>query len=476
MLRSFLAALLGAGIFLFFTSGTVIAAGPSKGLKIDPLLEQAIRKTAQPEIEEVKEVEELSAKKPVFEEELIWKEPKAEPLPVIEEITIKEEPQKPKGPRSIGSKYNGMLFLPSFIAKEGWNDNVFATDGSGKSDLVTYLTPSLRIEIPDIRHEISFEGSYELRKHLDNSDEDQHNTKTKFGGHLEAERGFTVPFGFAWESTNEEREDDLTQQRSDNPLKSDDFKAEGGIQFKPGSFGLALIGRYHKQRYEDDTSTINAAQVIRRDADRDITGFEFNTSFDLDTENTLMLWGGTGQRDYERQNFQGGGFTGPRRDSKTFSGMMSWLFNYEGLAGHMSFGVHDYNYESPAIQDVKEFVGDIEIEHKLSDLTSLNFQLARTIDEDEEVIDPIIHSRVGLYFDHRPWEEILVAVGADYDFLEFNNSGRDDETWKFRVVADYFMSNIWAFGGEYVYTIRDSELNGLDFDRSIFLLRARGRL
>jgi len=472
MLRLFFTALVAAALPLLWGTGTALAGGmESKGLKVDPILQQTIMETAAPQAEEAL----IEEPEPAIEE-ITLPEPAPEAVPPPPAV-VQESGRAPfVWPEKPGQLWGGMLFLPSLLVRTGWNDNIFADDEMQESDLVTNFTPRLRIEIPEIRHDVALEGSWEYRVHAENNDENQHNLTARLHGGLNAEKGISVPFDFDWKNTHEEREEDLARSRPERPLERDDFKVSTGLRFKPGSFGLALLGHYNKQRYEDGQAKITGAPVIRRDADRDISDIEFNTSFDLDPENTLMLWGTYGDRDYERRNFQAGGFTGPRRDSATFSGMMSWLFDSVNLDGHVSIGLADFNYEDAAIQDAREIVGDAEFEHGIGPGTTLNLQFARTLEEDVEVIDPIVRSRIGLYVDHQPWEDTLVAAGADYNFLEFSNSARDDETWDFRVLADYFLNDFLSFGAEYIYTLRDSEAMGLDFNRNVILLRARGRL
>ncbi|MCB9990336.1 MAG: outer membrane beta-barrel protein [Rhodospirillales bacterium] len=475
--------LLTAGFCLLSLPDPAVAASPSKGLKVDRLLQQAITETAAPEPEE-EFIEEVPAEPPVFEEEVAAPEPEPEPAPPVLKLptfpsyveAAPEPKSKFKWPDKPGVNAAGLLFLPSVMIKEGWNSNLFTNDAMDDADLVTYFIPRLRVEIPDIRHEVAFDGSWEWRKHVENDDEDLHNIETSLGGHLSAANAFLVPFGFAWSSTHEEREDDLTLQLARNPIKKDNLQIDGGIQFKPNGFGIGLIGHYNKQRYENGISKLNAAPVVRDDANRDITELEFNTSFDLNPANTLMLWGTIGDRDYESNAYQNGGYTGVRRSSKSFSGMMSWMFDYEGLDGHMSAGLLDYNYDDIAMSDVREFVGDMELNHRITDNTLVNFQLARTIEEDDEVVFPILRSRAGLYVDHDFNDKVMMAAGADYNFREFNKLGRNDETWDFRALSDYFINDFLALGLEYKYTQRDSDVNGFDFRRNIFMLRARGRL
>ena len=475
MTRILLTFAIVAGLALLM-AGNVHAGMPSKGLKIDPMLQQAIEDSAGLyQEEEPKEM--FGPPIPPPEPEPRFVLPELPEFPVY----VEEEPEKDlfdlQWPNEPGLMFNGMRFLPELLVKAGWNDNIYATDTRGDTDLVTYIVPSLKIEIPDIRHEFLLEGSYEVQRYLENDDEDQTNLRTKMEGALVAEHGMSVPFMVSYNKVRERREDDLTQQMSLGPLSMNELKLDLGIEFKPGKFGIAFWGKYQKDRFEDGISRLGRAPIVRRDADRDITDLQFHTSFDIDPENTLLLWGTYGQRDYDQLNYQSAGFNGPRRSSDTFGGMLSWMFDYKGfIDGHITLGVSDYNYEDPTIMDVRELVGDMEFNHYLGEFTTINLQLERSIMEDDEVIDPIILSRAGLYIDHQAWSDVLIAVGADYNFMEFNNSGRDDERWDFRVLTDYFFNNYLSFGGEYRYSLRNSEINGLDFNRNIFLLRARGRL
>jgi len=502
MLRRLFMVCLTAGACVLPPSGSALAISPSKGLKVDTLLQQAITDTAESSLKdgaadlETRDIEEVRVELPVFgppedggaasatEEEKPCEErmaledetPVPEPEPVEPPPPAEEE--KPKEPRKIGQLFNGLLFLPQLTVKQGWNSNLYAVETGKEADYITHFMPRVRVEIPDIRHDVAFDASYEYRKHWSHANEDQHNIRSKLGGALNASHGLSLPFAFVWDNTQEQREDDLAGQQPDEPLGADDVTMEGGLRFKPGSFGIGLLGHYQRQRYADGVARADlVTPIIRSDANRDAAWMEFHTSFDIDAENTLMLQGTYGDRDYQRQNFQGGGFTGPQRNSATFSGMVSWIFGYAGLNGHMNAGIQDYNYNDSTIEDVREFVGDVEIEHAIREDTTLNFQLARSIFEDVETIDPITRSRIGLYLDHQASDDFLVAAGMDYNFLAFHDpGGRNDEKWDFRVIGDYFLNDIWALGAEYSHTVRDSSVGGLDFGRNVIQLRLRGRL
>ena len=472
--------LLTAGFWLFSAPVHIAAAAsPSKGLKVDRLIQNAIEETA--EALPVAEPE----PEPVYGPEPFEGDPAEAVLakPVISlpafPSYVETPPEKKhpfKWPEKPGMLVNGMLFLPSLLVREGWDSNVLAAEIDDKSDFVSQIIPQLRIEIPDIRHEVAFEGTWEWRKYLDQISEDQNNFHASRDGHLTAEHGFFVPFTISGSRTHEEREDDLTRQLPDEPFEQAEFIIDSGLQFKRGGFAITLLGHYNQQRFENGVARQGGAPVVREDADRDITGLELHTSFDLNPRNTLMLWGTTGKRDYQHKNFQAGGFNGVERDSDTSSGMMSWIFAYPDLTGHFTLGYESRDYMDDTLEDKRELVGDIEIEHWINDTTSVNFQLARSIFEDEEVIDPVIESRFGFYMDHEFSERLLLAGGTDYKYLDFSNSNRTDETWDFRGLADYIVNDFLAFGAEYIYTVRDSEAAGLDFSRSVIMLRARGRL
>ena len=442
-----------------FNNGS-FAAGANK---TDTLLQQAIQETAQPEPmpEPIMEPEPM----PVIEE----------PLPVIVDNNIETiEPPPPSD--ELGLRWGGLLIKPQLLVSETYDDNIYATDTNTESDFVTALRPSVEITLPDSRHELTIKGDYEFRKYLDNDNEDQHNLGASIEGFLKGADWLKIPFAAFWKNKHEERADDLTVQLSDDPIRMDTLEARTGIEIKPGRLALGILGHYGKERYEDGFSTVNSAQVIRRDGDRDWMKAEAYTAYDLSNNHRIKLSGTIGERNYENRNFQGGGFNGPLRDSQTWGATAGWHFAFAGLKGHLTGGMEEYNYDSAAINDIDEIVLSGLVSHNFNDKTSFNLTFGRDIYEHPEIVNPAIRNQVGVYLDHKLGESFLVAAGADYEYLEFDSLARDDETWKLRALADYFLTDNFALGLEYIYSQRDSSVLGADYDRNQIMLKARGRI
>lgn len=437
---------------------TADAAGTDR---VDPLLQKAIQQSAAPE------------PPPSAPEPVIIPPPVEEPLPVIADTNIDtaEPPQ-----RTLGLRAGGLLFLPQILVSETYDDNIYATDNNEDSDFITTINPSIEITIPESRHELSIKGNYEYRKYLDNDDEDQHNIAASAEGFLRATEWLKFPFATFWRNGHENRAADLTVQRPDEPVDTDRLTTKAGLEIKPGRFALGILGHYGKERFEDGFSTINNAQVIRRDADRDWMQGETYISYDLSNNHRVKLSGTMGERNYDRNNYQGGGFNGPKRDSQTWGAMAGWHFAFTDLKGHISAGYADYNYDDATLTDMQEFVADGKITHSFNDITSFNLTFGRDIYEDPEIVNPATKSRVGIYLDHKLRERFLIAAGADYEYLEFEGANRDDEEWKFRALADYFLTDSFALGLEYVHSLRDSSVSGFDYGRNQIMLKARGRI
>lgn len=477
-------ALMAAAAPLFLTAPPAHAAMISKGLKIDPLLQQAIADTAHDGEESPSAAVEdafadFEAAAAERELALLAAPPAALPPlpPPAPPATPPRERARFHWPEKPGHEFAGLLFLPSLLLRTGWDDNIYAEDGNDTTaDSVTIVSPRLRIEIPGIRHDVSFEGSWDATHYMRNDNENTNAASARLGGALVASKGISLPFDFGWTRKHEAREDDLTRELPESPLPWDSLAASGGIRFAPGPFGIALLGHFTQDRFEDGEGKFTNLPVIRSDANRDILSFEFNTSFNIDPQNTLMLWGTIGKRDYQHPNYQAGGFTGPERDSHTYTGALSWLFDFSDLKGHASAGLSNYGYDDPALKDVRLFTGDLELDHKLSDRVSVNLQLVRELGEDVEITDPYAHSRAGLYVDYRAWDDVLIAAGGDYGTMEFLGTNRKDDVTDLRLIGDYFINDFLSLGAEYVHTGRSSSAAGLDYGRNLFLLRARGRL
>lgn len=420
--------------------------------KVDSLLQQAIKESAQT--------------KPEPKKEISQKEPAVIAKPVVQQ-------QKPES--SIGFRLGGFRLIPQLSVTRTYDDNIFAQQSNEQDDYITHIIPSFRMNLEDSAHDVEIAAHYEQEIYDDLNDNDQQN----FGGHikarLNASKGLSLPISISYLQSHEDRVDDLTLQLSKDPLRYDDFAVSGGFAYKPDRLGIEVLGHYQKQRFEDGFTAADAA-VIRSDADRDIVTGEVKLSYDTSNRSTIMLSGSWGERDYQKNNFQGGGFNGPDRTSEIYTAMAGWKLDLNDVSISLNAGYADHDYDAGAINDQEEIVADTAIRFNLNDHVVFNMSYIRDVYEDEEIIQPIIRNNFETGVDIDVNEKLLLGLKATYGDWDFDGLNRQDEIITGGINLDYLLNQNISMGLEYMVGTRDSDAANLDYDRNVVMARLSGRL
>lgn len=375
----------------------------------------------------------------------------------------------------IGLRTGNLLFLPRLALRQTYNNNIFATPTGETSDMATQAVPEITVALAESRHKLELRGALDTRIYWTTPDENRYGYSLSLGGHAAATDRFRLPFSFSLQGTHEDREEDLTGQRPVKPLGQESLGMEGGAEFEGGSYGLGLTGRYRTFRNEDGRDRAGAP-VIRSDADHDETGIEGRARFDFNRHNSLSLKAAAGRRDYQARSYQAGGFTGPKRNAGTYGLGAGWRFNYKGVLADLTAGFDSIDHSDAAVESLRAATGGLNVEYAWDDKTTVTVTASRGLYEDEEVVNPIVRSRAGVFVDYSLRESVLLGTGVDYENREFEGAARKDDMFRYRLMADYFLNDRLALGAEYGYLWRDSGAAGLDFGQSVMMLRLNGRL
>lgn len=404
------------------------------------------------------------------------------PDPMIEQA-IKESAQVPEAPMVIEpvpveevKAASRLEFLPSFGLKSGYESNIYRTDGNEEDDFFIQALPSVQIKLVDSEHEAALSANYEYKTYIDNSDEEEHNYSVAFDGRGHIAQGASVPLHISWTSAHENRTEDLLQDVPDEPLGYELFKAKGGLELKPGPFGFAFLGDYLSKTHDNGTGLTSGNNLIRDDADHQIIAGETEASYDINEIVTAYIGGRYGKRIYERNNYTGGAYTGVSRDSREWNAVAGTRLTFKNLSTQMYVGYTDFAYEDNGVTDIDGIIGGLDLDWNISDVTDIVVGFNRYVHEDDEVVNPIMRSRFDTKLRHALSDKWSVHIGGAYEMLDFEGSNREDDLYSAGIGTDYSITDRISLGLAYEYENRESDVNGLDFDNHIALIRANGKL
>lgn len=411
----------------------------------------------------------LEAPKPLGDIRTIRRDPDPSSLKVVSERLDSDL-------RPVAIRWRGLEIYPLLKTTVKYVDNVFATEKNTKNDVITTINPSIFFFKEYGRHNFGFLLEGDAHKYADNTDEDKMNFKTKLNGVLEARHDITFPFEVSYIIGHEKREQNFANNFSKDPIKFKSFGSALGISYNPNRLNLSLTGRYNNISFEDGENKSGQA-VIRSDSDRSFVEAEARVSYDLLPNHKPFVSVSLNDTNYARGDFQGGSFSGPKRDSKGVGFLAGWEFVYKGLVeGYLGAGYSEKDYKDNAIDDVSSSRVAGNISWNVSKKATLKLALRRKIAEDNQILAAAILSQGRLEFDYEFLHNLFFDAFVDRALANFQDSDREDNLLSVGTGLRYIINPRYSVSGHYNFKARESNLPGLDYDRHQFMVRLNTRI
>ena len=475
-------------------SFSAVDAAASKGPKVDKMLQSAIEDSVQDTATDSFAKDEAQIKDlPAGDTDSLlatgdmdetYIEPVTAEEPVMEsmqadsgEPLLLEETQPAPQNMSPGIAWGDYVITPRLSLQGAYNDNLLATETNTQEDFVKSIQPGLNIRLDDNNpHKLEIDAGWETRLHSDQDDDDQNNFNVSLDGVIADKSNFSIPLSVGYKSYHEDRADDLSAQRPEEVLKMTKFYAATGIRFTEGPYLAEILGHFEEKRHDDDRDA-QGNPVIRRDADHDTAGTSARFEFALGEHHKMGVSGRWGDNDYNKNNYQGGGFNGPNRSSDKLSALAMWSMAFKSFTAKLKGGYGEIDYEDDAqIADIEEVIGSVEFGWAITDRLNLKIDYIRDLHEDEEIIQPIRRDMSHVSMDYKLGDHLLARIGGRYDRWEFEETTREDKYIGVDAGLDYFFNQFIALGVSYDYLGRDSDANNLDFEQNRFMVHLSGRL
>jgi len=366
---------------------------------------------------------------------------------------------------------------PALSISEYYDDNIFAAENNTDDDFVTEINPSLTLNWERGSSFLKASASYLSRLYSDHTSLSHNGYSMNIDASAALSNSLSFPFSASWSRTHEDYADDLSRQIASTPIEQDTGTAKAAFKFKPAKLGLILGGEYTHEYFRDSADFAATNQIIRSDADRQ-TGFAFlGLDYDLTDHVSLIAEGKIGERNYSTNNFQGGAFTGPKRDSDIWLAQAGARFDHDALSGKVLIGYQAYDYEDQSLNDSDDIISTVQLDWQIAQNTLMSLHGQREIIEDDQIVNAITKSKTALSLSHDLNDQWVVGLNGGGALLEFEGSNREDTLYNGGASIDYHLSDNFVIGAAYDYTTRDSDnTTDLDFNRNKIMLRAKGQL
>jgi hypothetical protein len=277
------------------------------------------------------------------------------------------------------------------------------------------------------------------------------------------------------------------------------YGGSAGVGQRFNRFDLSVKGDVERTSYQDST-LVDGSTASNEDRNYDQYGGRLRGGYELSPGVTPFVEVGIDRRKHDLN----ADFFGYQRDSKGTSVSVGTTFEMPRLlTGDLSIGYVKRTYEDPRLSDLSGLIGNASLIWQASALTTVKLTASSSIGESTiPGVSGVFYRDVGLQIDHafRQWliGTVKLGVGMDTykDAAVETSSGttttvcdcspattvttttetitdRIDKRYAFGLGLTYKLNRNFQLKGEYRQEWLRSNVTGVDYDASIFLLGMR---
>lgn len=366
-------------------------------------------------------------------------------------------------PRTI--RLGSVVISPELTVSETYDSNVFATAENAQDDLVTRISPRIRIETGP--EELSFfsEAFATHAEYLEHSTESRTSYGASIGSGYVLNHANRFEAAFNYNREAESRADPESDIGRDDPIASfDRFSGSLGYRFHRNRLGLGLGASFDQIDYEADA-----------DAERDQleTGISARTSLLLTPKFDTFIEGYSSRRDYQASTDE----SGIDRDSTSYGFLAGTGIDLTGkLVGEIGVGIFQTDHDDDALDD---FLG-VGVRGALQWSISPRTLLIGTVTREGAGTvlagaTSQIQTDVGLRLEQEVRHNFLLNTELIVSERDYEGIARDLTTVATGITGELLLTRVSSVALSAEYSTRYADLDSDEYDRLMLTFGVRFR-
>lgn len=389
----------------------------------------------------------------------------------------------PEEYNAYGFNYKGFQIRPEMLTELQYNDNVFAEEDGGESDLIMSLRPTVTISKSYDVLELATRMRANIERFKEFDGDDKEEFTTEFGGKYEPNLKWNVPFNLRYNKSARARGNPQNATALDEPTNIEETSATIGIERNFNRLSVRLLGKYGNFDFEDGTTQNGATPVIFSDNNRSTHGANLRFSYLFPRNSTgksghlVFLDLDLQEQQFEKNSFQNGAFTTFKRDNTTYNAIAGFTTTYKGLLeASLGVGYLSRDYEAAQLDTLNsmDFIG--EVKYSLTPKIALDLQADRSFTQSSDTQTGIVETEYSIGSDYEIYHNLFWRSNFAYKNFEFSDIDREDDDYRFSTNLRYFINNNFYTQLGYSYQDRSSTVTDRSFDRSVISLSLNSKL
>jgi hypothetical protein len=373
-----------------------------------------------------------------------------------DQISVQDRPRPSYDP--LGVRLGGFDLNASVGVGVTSTDNVFAAETDTEDDIATYIRPQATLGSHWSRHALRFRTGAYADNHADFSQDDIVDYYAGVDGRLDIGSRSAIGAGASFNQDHQRREDPDSPAGAAEPVeyKRDSLYISGQHAFSR----LRLTGRLSHDAYDYEDVAANGGGILDQDyRDYDQTIEALRAEFAVTARFAAVVEGAVNQREYNNSSLRDS-------DGRYLGAGVSFDFT-NLLRGEALITQYEQDYDDPSIGTVDGTGFTGRLEWFPTQLTTVNFEAGRTVEDSAFVGDSYIRTRLSGRVDHELRRNIILNAGAQFEDREYQGvSDREDDLIGVDLGATYIANPRMRFNVGYGYRQNDSNFFGEDFEEN----------
>jgi hypothetical protein len=373
-------------------------------------------------------------------------------------VTVRDRPRPDYD--ALGLRAGSFLIFPKVEASEAHEDNVFAEATNEKSDWVTSVAPSVRVESQWSRHALQARlqaNAYRYSKYDDNSST---TLSSGLSGRLDVVRGTAITGGVGFDHLVEPRSSASSPTDAVDPVRYNQTSLDLGASREVNR--LRLSGAVHYRNYVFQNTRSFLGTPINEKY-RNNTSWEQQVRVDYALSPALALFATGTHNDWAFKEP-----TNPfdvDRDASGYSAAVGADFEVTQLVrGQVQAGYMRQKFDDPRVPDGRGLSLLGRVEYFPTQLLTVTANVERTVQATGVFqAGGVVHTALGLQGDYELLRNLIITARVQHYDDDYRGLARTDKIWSAALGANYLINR--RLGVNVLYSRYDQNSNGLQRDR-----------
>ena len=380
----------------------------------------------------------------------------------------------------LGIRLGSFFLYPKLELDELYNDNIFATQSSAKSDFITVASPTLDLRSNWATNMLNLSAGASVGTYASQSSENYGDYFVAANGRYDISHFLAALSSLRYEHLHEERDAPDAVGNAANPPQFDAYTGSVGLAQTGLKIGYDAEFGFHREDY----SNVNAiGGGVLNEQIRNVNDYapSLKVSYELAPRYDAFVRAEGLISQYD--NSSGGVAGAPNRNSQGYRADVGATIDLTGVTYIEVFGGYlDQMYNAP-LSSIHGLDAGAKVVWNVTELTSIKLDANRQVqDENNTALSSqgltlnspgYLRSLVTLSADHELLRNLLLHAEIDYENDDFVGIQRTDDRYDFGVGARYLLNRNLYLGASYTYTKRNSDGSAQTnpFSRNLFLVR-----